>query len=253
MCHPTTDALSSRCPNRIRGCGGGLMKRLYRVTVTVEREFERVATREAKKVAIALGAEAIVRGWTVAKKVVTNRARAERSEREKPIDFGTIWEDVAASQAITTLREIAADMAAILGNVKRPRVEYAPNFWCDGRFTYNTAHAHNVSGVRWSRNLTGKYAKYAGRKIPKGLICISRKHLLRMDSEKWPWLMAHEIMHVRMPGGSHKRASFRENVDALLMKYEAMKQDHERRLDGALTESPEPKSVLDIDDGRSNA
>ncbi len=235
------------------------MKRLYRVTVTVEREYERLARGSAEDIRNRLRLVAEQCGWTFAKAAITNRARAERSERERPIDFGTIWEDVAASQAITTLREIAADMAGILGNVKRPRVEYAPNFWCDGRFTHNTAHAHNVNGVRWSRNLTGKYAKYAGRKIPKGLICISRKHLLRMDTEKWPWLMAHEIMHVRMPGGSHKRASFRENVDALLKKYEAMKRDREqteviRGFDSA-TEAinaldPEPKSVLDIDDGR---
>ena len=86
-----------------------------------------------------------------------------------------------------------------------------------------------------------------------------------MDSEKWPWLMAHEIMHVRMPGGSHKRASFRENVDALLKKYEVMKRDREQTgvirgfdsgteaINALAFESPEPKSVLDIDDGRSNA
>ncbi len=197
------------------------MKRIYRVTLVLERTFDRTATGEAKDITGRVGAFAFERGWGLAEHRITNRARSDRKPCDVEPDPARIEEDIAAGQALATLREIASDMAAILGNVKKPRVEYAPNRWCNGKFTYNVAHAHIQNGVRWIRG------PRKGRKIPKGLICISRRKLLKgigaAAPEMWPWLIAHELMHVRMPGGSHKRAKFNENADDLLRHYAASK------------------------------
>ena len=194
------------------------MKRVYRVTLVLERTFDRTATGEAKDITGRVGAFAFERGWGLAEHRITNRAKSERKPHEVEPDPAQVEEDIAAGQALAMLREIAADMASILGNVKKPRVEYAPNRWCDGRFSHNVCHAHNVNGVRWVRG------PRAGRKIPKGLICFSRRRLLRgrgwAAPEKWAALMAHELMHVRMPGGSHRRAKFNENAADLLRRYE---------------------------------
>lgn len=201
------------------------MKRLYRITVVIEHEFGRKATREVRAAKDRLMRCAIgpgLYGWTMIRASVSSSAKTERkTPTPKPNperEAMDLWYEVALKE----LRAIAADMAAILGNVKKPRIEYAPNRWCDGKFTHNTAHAHIHNNVRWvrDRSLAGKRA---GRKIPKGLICISKRNLRRMDTRRFPWLMAHEIMHVRMPGGSHRRAKFNENADDLLATYYRVK------------------------------
>lgn len=185
------------------------MKRTYRVTVVVERDYERKATGEAKAVRYKLLRAVEETGWSVARTSITNRARPDRKAPDE--DPAKVYEEMALGQALATLREIATDMAAILGNVKKPRVYYAPNRWCDGGFTHNTAHAHTKDG--WS--------SHARRRVQRGLICISPRHILMSSGKNWPWLMAHEIVHIRMPGGSHRRAKFAAAVDALLKEYES--------------------------------
>lgn len=194
------------------------MKRVYRITLVVEHEFDRKATRAAKDAKRDLELEANRRGWVFVRASITNRAKPERMPPEPSPE--KVYEEIAQGQALTELREIATDMAFILGNVKKPRVEFAPNRWCDGKFTYNAAHAHIQANVRWVRG------PRAGRKIPKGLICISARKIVKFPRERWPWLMAHEIMHVRMPGGSHRRAKFGPAVDKLLADYAAFKEGY---------------------------
>ncbi len=208
------------------------MKRVYRVTIVIERTFSRKATREAKLAATMVSAfvRHSAQGWTVESTRITNRAKSEAKPAKPPESSpAVVYEDIAENQALAELREIASDMAALLGNVKRPRVEFAPGPLCDGKFSHNVAHAHNRS-ARWFSG------PRAGRRIPKGLICIRRgtRGIGRSDRERWPRLMAHELMHVRMPGGSHNRAAFKAGVDALLARYyesKGLPRDMEKRLE----------------------
>ena len=116
-------------------------------------------------------------------------------------------------------------MATVMGNVKTPRLHLYPNRWCM-HYPTNGAHSHN-----------------AGRK--KGLICVTPKEVLdtitptvdkarsfRRDEQGnlFPlprtdpvWLMAHELTHIRMPGGSHNRKAFRDKVKDVQDKYRAWK------------------------------
>ncbi len=195
------------------------MKRAYRITIVIEREFQRKATREAKgdcaRFVHILNASSV---WKVVSSRITNRAKPERIPRTRPEpNPASVFEEIGQGQALAELREIAADVGRLLGNVKKPRVEFAPNRWCKGGFSYIVAHTH-THDARWSRN--PEFAgERAGRKIPKGLICINRRKIVRYPHERWAWLMAHEVMHIRMPGGSHRRAKFETGAALLLSRY----------------------------------
>ena len=100
-------------------------------------------------------------------------------------------------------------MRRILRTVKKPKVYLHPNRWCDsGNFW--AAHVHNSKP--WKHSSKFWKASY-------GLICLKQKYLLEVSTERLERTMAHEIYHLRMPGGSHKREAFREGVDLLLSLY----------------------------------
>ena len=200
------------------------MKRTYTISLLVRGTFERKvkAKREAERLLKSLR---VSEPWVKTGTRVVSRAKPERTSPEP--DPAMVEEKIAKGQALAELREIAADMAAILSNVKKPRVEWSPNRWCDGG---DRAHVHIQKGVHWIRGPRN------GRKIPYGMICINPSYVLgnpkskyvyrrvpRSPRERWPWLIAHELMHLRLPGGSHKRAKFNPAVDDLLVKYGAFK------------------------------
>lgn len=174
------------------------MKRVYRVTVVAERTFERKATEQAKAMKALLKKtveDEIL--WTVHRASVTNIAVPSKPPAPRPSE-----RKLAVDAQLETLRGIILDMAAILLNVKRPRLHLFPNKWCEER--PSGAHAHT-------------------RGWHKGLVCITAAEVMRTASGRTDaiWLMAHEITHLRYPSGSHNRRVFREGVDYLVTRYKA--------------------------------
>ena len=139
------------------------MKRLYRITLIAEREFERTATRKAKETRDDLVRFAESRNlWTVKSARISNRAMPERTPKA-PTD-GETWDSIAAYQAIALMQGIADDMARILGNVKKPRLAWSPNRFCEGASGRRAvAHSHNSIG-RKVRYFSGPRK---GRVIPQ--------------------------------------------------------------------------------------
>jgi len=200
------------------------MKRVYRITLIMEREFGAKATRAAKETRdrmVKIAESQIL--WSVKRVSITNKAKPERSPPQlREPEPERLYDEIAKNQMVLGMREIAADLAALLGNVKKPRIEWAPNRWCDGSFGNAIAHSHNQNGVRWIRG------PRAGRKVPKGLICLNKRRLIHRSGyysypETWPALMAHEILHLRLPGGSHRRGAFKQAEKELLARYHESK------------------------------
>jgi hypothetical protein len=207
------------------------MKRTYRITLVIEQTFDRkaIGAVDAARGALVLAANGKLApgGWMITKTRISSSVRPERMPpAPRAPDAGVFYDEIANAQALDKLREIGRDMAAILGNVKKPRFEYSPNAWCDGvNAGARTAHAHNQKGVRWV-NDPARVGKRAGRKIPFGLICLNRRAFLvghYSDPANWPELVAHELMHLRMPGGSHGRAKYIKAVGDLVARYADMK------------------------------
>ncbi len=183
------------------------MKRRYRLKIVAEATFERkasVSVRRAKAGALRALRASLGPEWALAGSL-SSTAKPARPPPPKPTT-----RQLAIDAQLAVLRGILADMALILGNVKRPRLHLSPNRWCGDRPT--GAHAHSKGPNR-------------------GLICISPKEVLRTipRAPGFPprttpdWLMSHELTHIRMPGGSHNRAAFKREVDYLMAHYRAMK------------------------------
>lgn len=198
------------------------MKRRYVVSVAVVAEFDRKATNTAKeaKAHLLAAANALGQPWAIRSAAITSTAKPAKppapapSPRQQQVDM-----------QLEVLRGILNDLATVMGNVKTPRLHIYPNRWCMHYPTYG-AHSHSKGRL-------------------KGLICVTPKEVLdtitptmdkarsfRIDEQHnlhpQPrtdpvWLMAHELNHIRMPGGSHNRKAFRDKAKDLEDKYHAWK------------------------------
>lgn len=198
------------------------MNREYQITLTVKGTFKRrpkrsTVKREAERLLKTLR---VKEPWAPAGFDVRSRALVEKIP--KAADPKKEAAEARKAEVLAELNEIAADLARCLGNVKKPRVRWRLNRWCDGE-GLTRAHVHNEATERFH----GAKQKYV--LIPKGLVCVNAFWLIDNEEpgftapDKWPYLLAHELMHVRLPGGSHNWAIFDVKVAELLQRYGDLK------------------------------
>lgn len=198
--------------------GGGLMKRTYRISVTVEAAFNRKVNARAHRALIVKAMQrglgkvplAILDSYKVVGSKVTSKAASERAPKLSILDPAEPLRD-----AMLVKLQVHADaMARLLGNVKKPRLRRWPNSKCgpqtgaSGRWD---AHAHVYNGVTWQMR-DGRGVKRLGNLY--GTVCVKDRWLdsVAAGHEDGISLLAHEIAHLRVP--SVRRHAKRHEVRA---------------------------------------
>ncbi len=182
------------------------MKRTYTLKVEVEATFGRKVKASSYKAKLLRAIEKVLpEPWELRKASISGKTYSEAKKEEREPTERQMRLEIKLAEA----REIGERMRMILRTVKRPKVYLHPNRWCDSGGFWS-AHVHNSKPYRYASRF---------RKAEYGLICLRQKRLLGASTEQIEKTIAHEIYHLRMPGGSHKRESFREGVDLLLSHY----------------------------------